>query len=271
MLKEDKLENTVSIPILTKRIFDCVSLKKKQSSFIEDVVFTIEDNNMDFDPKESICIEEISLTYRFIGLDANIESIVLVDSQPYLFKTLNEKIFRGCNSILYNENQALLVIGKFCCDDFDNNKVGIKTKITENDLNFLVCDLKIFAKGKIGAKEFTAIKDYGKIEGKFNDQCKLIMPPQIPISIEQLGFDAITFVGEICFPQGLNKTIINQKFNNCLSVKCITPKGKIFRDCLLSDEENDKFIASVELSLSSKKVIYSTIRKKVDTLVSRCP
>ena len=263
-------ENARCVPILSKRILDCVVLKKKQSSIIEDVVFTIDDDSREFDFSEPICIDKVGITYKFIGLNANEKSIVLVDSHPYVFNIPCEKIFSGCNSYLYDENNIAVTTGKYCCNEIDNDEALIKTRIIEKDLNFLICELKIFVQGRIGCKEFRAIKDYTEPERDCNCECSLITPPTFPISIKKLGFNAVTFVGRICLPQGAKKSTVHQKFDNCLLVECVTPKNKhICAECSLLCEGALTFKADVELSLLSNKLIYSTIREKLDILVDK--
>lgn len=272
--KNCNIKNAECAPILSKRIFDCISLDRKQFSFLEDVVFTIEDDQREFDSKESICIDKIGIAYTFIGLNTNSNSIVLVDSKPYVFHIPREKIFSGCNSHLYNENNIAVTTGKYCCSEIENEDIGIKTRILEKDLNFLVCGLKIFVKGRIGLREFTAVKEFSEERGcnhnshcNCNCNCSLITPPAFPISIKKLGFDPITFIGRVCLPQGAKKTIIHQKFNNLLCVECITPKNN--SESLLFCEEKAMFRADVELSLLSKKFIYSTIREKLDEIIDK--
>lgn len=258
------LKNARYVPILSRRIFDCIVLKKDQSSFIEDVVFTIEDDPREFDFTESICIDKIGITYKFIGLAINANSDVLIDSKPYLFHIPCEKILSCCNSYLYDENHVAVTTGKYCCNDIDNEEVGIQTRIIEKDLDFLVCEPKIFVKGRIGCREFTAIKDYTKPEIGCNCECGLITPPPLPISIKKLGFNPITFIGRICLPQGARKSIINQKFENCLYIENVIPKEEnICNKGLLLCQERATFKADVELSLVSKKLIYSTIKEKL--------
>lgn len=262
------IKNAECAPILSKKIFDCISLEEKQFSFLEDVVFTIEGDTREFDPKESICIDKIGIAYKFIGLKTNSNSVVLVDSKSYVFHIPREKIFSGCNSHLYNENNMVITTGKYSCNEIDNENAGIKTRIIEKDLNFLVCGLKIFVKGRIGLREFTAVKDYTEEEIDCNCKISLIVPPPFPISIKKLGFSPITFVGRVCLPQGAKKSIIHQKFDNLLCVECVIPKNNnVFNQCLLFCEDKAMFRADVELSLLSKKFIYSTIREKLDEVI----
>lgn len=255
-----------SSTMLYRKIFDCISLEEKQYSIIENVDFTIEYNQGEFNPKEYIYIDKVDIVYEFIGLNINLNSTVLVDSKPYVFHIPREKIFSSCNSYLYNENYISTATMKSCSEIYDNN-IRKNIRINEKRLNFLVCELQIKVKGRIGKKEFVATKDFNKRkQGNYshNYQYNLIKPPEFPVSIRELGFKSVSFNGRLCIPQGSKRAIIYQNFENVLCVEGIIPRNNSkYNESLLFYKEKVIFRADIKLSLLSTKIIYCTITEKV--------
>lgn len=258
------INNASCTPILSERIFDCISLEDEQSSFVDCVTFTIDDDHGQFREGERICIDRVGVTYKFIGLKDTHPNVVLVDNTPYLFVPPTGSIFRGCNKPLFDEAEATVVTGKFCCDRDD--RPGVKTRIVEKDLEFFACELKITVVGRIGCRKFVAVKDFDRSSHHHEDEDENIAncPVKCPkvVSLDDLGFKPITFVGRMCLPAGPRKSTVHEEFDVCLSADCVTPICENF----VRDDRCDgrsRFKASVEFSLLIRKSIFSTIREKL--------
>lgn len=245
------ISKAVCTPILTERIFDCISLEQKQSGYRENVEFRIEGNPRRFVPGSSICIDRIGVTYNFIGLEDE-DLCVTIDAKPFIFVAPTGSEFLGCArreeekceddkkvGKLFDEFEGTVVINKFCSEE-DSSKEGVISRIVNKDLDFKACNLKFIVEGRIGFRPFRAVARFNKHEN---------------IPLEVLGFNDVTLVGRICLPKAPTKVTVHEDIDTCLSVNCITT-NQTFRG-------GDCFRAAVETSLLVRMDIFATMREKI--------
>lgn len=246
----------VCTPILTERIFDCISLEQDQSGYLEDVEFKIEGDTRRFVPGSSICIDRIGVTYSFIGLEDD-DVCVTIDAKPFTFVAPIGSEFLGCTremkkceddkemGRLFDEFEGTVVTNKYCCEN--PPKAGTKVRIVNKDLNFKVCNLKFIVEGRIGCRPFRAIARFNK-NGN--------------VPVEVLGFNDVTLVGRMCLPTAPTKVTVHEEIDTCLSVNCITT-NRTFRG-------GDCFKAAVETSLLVKMNIFATMKEKISVFSKAC-
>ena len=252
------------IPIIAERVFDCVCLESGGMKYIKDLEFEITSNGK-YQDGDEICIDNIAVSYGFIGLRNNrcnsgpgAPLEVIVDNSPdnpieFMPPECSPSArcwFDGGKKTLYNTYSASLIATNLdCCEK------GKKSKIAEEELAFYVCDLVIYVYGKIGCEPFTAKTD--RFSGKLAD-------------FGGNGFKDIDFLGTVCFPSG--KTCVNMelKFDGCISVDCVTPKCK-YHECDNNCNDDDysgrekekKFEASVLASLLVTQQVYVTVKEEL--------
>lgn len=250
------VSNAVCTPILTERIFDCISLEQNQSGYRENVEFKIEGDPRRFVPGSSICIDRIGVTYSFIGLDEE-ALCVTIDEKPFVFVSPVGSEFLGCArevgkcenekviGRLFDEYEGTVVTNKYCCEN--PPKSGTKVRIVNKNLDFKICNLKFIVEGRIGCRPFRAIARFNK-NGN--------------VPVEVLGFNDVTLVGRMCLPTAPTKVTVHEEIDTCLSVNCITTH-QMFRG-------GDCFKAAVEASFLVKMNIFATKKEKLSVFSKVC-
>ena len=251
------VNGAVYTPILTERIFDCISLEQDQSGYRENIEFKIEGDSRRFVTGSSICIDRIGVTYSFIGLEDD-DVCVTIDAKPFTFVAPIGSEFLGCareveekceddkvKGRLFDEFEGTVVTNKYCCEN--PPKAGTKVRIVNKDLDFKVCNLKFIVEGRIGCRSFRAIARFNK-NGN--------------VPVEVLGFNDVTLVGRMCLPTAPTKVTVHEEIDTCLSVNCITTH-QTFRG-------GDCFKAAVETSLLVRMNIFATMKEKISVLSKEC-
>lgn len=249
VVKDTDIYQAECVPVLTERIFDCITLEDFKYRVEEGAEFTIVSTTQNcYDEGAPICINKIGVSYDFIGI-AEEKKKELVNSECVIFSAQTTAGYTCGEEVFYNEYVGTFITNK-CCPN-ERQKQGIKSRILENDVQFNVCNLQIVVLGLIGNKPFKAVSS--------------VIPYTGPI-FEGACLD---FCGRICLPKGSKKVTIHEEYDGCLAVECVTTD-----DVYSSD--SDTFTAAIEFLLVVEKTMYSTLTEKLavftlpDAVICHC-
>lgn len=288
------IDEAVCTPVLSEQIFDCICIEKERNSYLEDVKFIIDTDHHHINHADPICIQNIGITYDFIGLEDDWENRkVIIDGNEY----------------------RLTPQSTFCCKEHHHWGADPMTQdaVAAPEDNDSVApqggSVVSGAPGGGSGSGHSECSGYGKtalfneLEGPvtLNRCCCLTPTPTAsrariieknrkfkvcglklivsgiigstpftatstiehhknPLSLtHDLNFDDLTFVGRICLPLKAPKVVIHEEFNSCLQIEAVTPTGGVFP----FGPGRSAFNAAVELSFKVNKTIYATVRQKL--------
>lgn len=252
-----------SVPILTKRIFDCMYLENPQFATTSNpLTFAVTSvpptQSVAYADGAPVCVDKICVKYDLIApaLDGNYlagtikacsntvtPSPVAGSTKPFVYDT---------ESVTLSNHYSFTISNNSCCIDDCIAFTGSKCKIIEQNLELYIANLKIYVYGKIGCLPFT---------GLYTPEAA-----DTAIPITDLGFTgSINFFGKLCMPSCDQIVNIDETFSSCLSVDCIEPTAAGY------DLTTNNFTANVESSLSITKQIYSLIDEKLSVFTVPTP
>lgn len=283
------INNVVCVPILAEQIYDCVTIEKEQCSYLTGVTFIIDPTKnaagatITYSKTAPICITGVGLTYDFIGLAAGstadgkggITGITPVTSiiVDGVTQTITPNNIRICendsrNSYtakvgLFNQASATISRNGYYCNTLPG-KTSTRVRIIERGLTFWVCGLNLSISGVIGCDPFTAttsITPGATIGGK-----KINNPIPLTTAIKgfsdantNLGFDPITFCGRVCMPISASNMNLNETFDTCLQVDCVSTETNTVEGAA----GYQTLTANVELTFVVTKQIIATLQQQM--------
>lgn len=271
------------VGILAEKIYDCVYLEHlqfadKDEEFIIDGFEDLSDDDCDdvADPYRTgaaICIDEIGLSYDFIGVKDEIDCreggqlVVKFDSEKKVLDAVSGSGYYNSegesNDNLYNEFEGILsypkCISEPACDE------AVKTRIFKSGLRFYVANLKVRVHGRIGCKKFSASKDYAldsdepieitKCADEYDLGCDECGSEES--SVDGLNFGKVNLYGRVNRPKDGGKINVHIEFDTCLSAECIETSERY------GDAGRGRFNATIGYSFLVTHNIRHTITEQI--------
>ena len=247
------LNSIYSVPILTNRIFDCMTLENSLFGVLENLQFALISSPLQspgYTNESNVCVDRVSFKYDAIG--ATITNNILDGKITVCSKEVNPIAIDPItvNGTPIANNFSFTINNIPCCNNYDNHKTGVNCKVLERNLNFYISNLVITVTGRAGCLPFTAQSN--PINGNL---------------VDVLGFPSnFNFFGKICLPHLNSGILLKETFKEYLSIECIEPTT-----LLQQDGEDFFFEANVESSLSIIKSLYDLVEDKISVLATRTP
>jgi hypothetical protein len=242
------IQQAKCIPILAQRIYDCENVQANAMRYIN-LDFNITSTppfGQTYTEGAEICINKIAVTYDFIGISS--------DTLPVIIDTIGTILFgaTGCSVTCESEDSAIpdeTLYNRFSQDvdsvtNISCRNKGQKSRIVVPDVSFYVCNLRIYAYGKIGCVNFTASTE--PYSGELSELGGGI----------DTGIRALDFIGTICLPTGNNCSNVDLKFTSNLDMDCIKPISSTY-------DGTGGFEASTLASLAVNLKEYATISEEL--------
>lgn len=141
------------LPILTRRIIGCVEYTLSNVDIVNNMNFQLKDLGITYPAGGTVCIDNISYSYDYIGLTNNPISARISCSNISLLPADSYTITNGSQRVsLYNEYLGTANLS--CCDCIE------KVKFIEQSLEFYINNLVITAQGTIGGQPFIGTYTY---------------------------------------------------------------------------------------------------------------
>jgi len=248
-VKCSNIENTVCLPTLSDEMFYCISIEQDEIGTLNNVNFNVDNNNPNYVVGQPILIKKIEISYDYIGLittTASNTEIVINKETFNLTPTLlyNVSFIKASPIYLFNELNGTIDLQLPLCRNEVESKIRLRA--IERNREFQVSNLKIVASGFIGGNSFTATAD---ISG-------LVTPNTNVIPLNRLAISNITFAGNICWLNKMNRINLNEHINSNLTIEFIEPTSNYCEPLIKGNP--GRFLGDVDVSFIANEKIFIT-------------
>lgn len=220
------IANARCVGILAEKVFDCAAGQQSPQFADKDEEFTLTGEGAGrrgyYEEGASVCIDQIGLCYDYIGVKDEVgtdddggQIVVKYDSVPKTLDSVEGTEFaQECQETLYTEFEGA-VAQKPCVfrtSDQNANAEAIRRRVSKGNIRFHAANLKVMISGRIGCRNFTAIKEYPEVAE--------ITREEDPVADEGLNFSPISLYSRVSTPTDGRMVRSNIKFSPCLAVEC---------------------------------------------------
>lgn len=243
------IECAICVPILADKLYDSTLITREEMGSLANLVFTVDNINPDYAEGQLVCIQQIGLSYDFIGLPTAVAGNrdIVVNGQT---TTLTPASLYNAAVVpppynLFNELYGTVTLQPPPCCCGPQTHPGTKLRTSERNRDFQIASLGIVASGIIGNNPFTA---------------KAIVPTDPGInanitSLTTLGISDMTFSGKICWPLDRNSMNLYIQYNTNLAIDCIIPTSNYRATGSFTANADFSFAVARRLYASSKGAI----------------
>ncbi|CUU48162.1 hypothetical protein [Clostridium beijerinckii] len=248
------IEDAICLPILADELYDSVFSEKEDIGSLTNLTFTLDSLNPNLAAGQLVCIQQIGISYDFIGLAQTVpvNSQIVINGQTFTLtpsSLFNVSATPGTPINLFDELNGTITLQPPCCCN-PQTQPGTRFRVIERNRAFQVANLRIVASGVIGCTRFTATAV----------TANLAQPGTNAIPLSVFGITNMVFTGRICWPNNRNRMTLTDSYTPNLSVDCIVPTSNFIAPAAGGA---GTFTANIDLSFIVDRRLYISSREPV--------